>query len=37
MIIGIGVALAGLFALGMRRTVADELPAATVPSGRRLR
>jgi len=37
LIIGIGVALAGLFALGMRRTVADERPAAEVPSGRRVR
>jgi ACS family tartrate transporter-like MFS transporter len=34
MTIGIGVGLAGLFALGMRRTVAVEHPAAEAPSRR---
>ena len=37
MIIGFGLALAGLIALGMREAVADVRPAAAVPSGRRLR
>jgi hypothetical protein len=34
LIIGIGLALAGLIALTMRQAVADEHPGAGVPSGR---